>query len=591
MTLLSTVAALFLLFQASATGTINGSVINSATGGAVAGAEVTLIDTNSPGTGYGIGGVITGVLSTVFLQGTRAPTARVAETSAPGRPGPVMVTTGADGRFSFKQVNAGTFRITVASTGFARQEYGQRTVNGPGTPINLTAGSTVQDLTIRLTPTGTVSGRISDELGQPAVDVPVQLVRVAFSPQGKTFQAVGSTNVNDRGEYRLYGISPGSYYLLAGNSPGPLGRPGRPSGLSTAVYALSFYPGVTDVSQAARIEVKSGSEVVADMRVQRENTYRVRGRVIDSRTGQAPPRADISLNYRNLTGGGGGFSSAQSYNPATGTFELRDVIPGQYIVQAQIQEANPPGPSTGAVDFAARQAAIAARPSAQVPVYVQNSDVDGVVLTLTVASPIPGRVSLQGAALSTLANLDRIRVEIRPTVDGIANPPTPTAVAADGTFRIDNLREGSYQIRIVNLPQGFYVKSAFLGGTDILTDVFKFSGSTSGTLDVVVSSGTAQVNGGVIDGRNRPVPNILAVLVPMQRNRADLYRIAETDQKGRFAMMGITPGDYKLFSWDGLEPFRYMDPDFISKFESNGTPVHVDESSTQSIQVKMIPAV
>src|SRR5438067_5874139 len=179
MMLLSTVAALFLLFQGSATGTINGSVISSATGGAVAGAEVTLVDINSPGRGYGIGGVITGVLSTVFLQGTTAPTARVAETSAPGRPGPVMVITGADGRFSFKQVNAGTFRITVAATGFARQEYGQRTVNGPGTPINLAAGSTVQDLTIRLTPTGTVSGRISDELGQPAVDVPVQLSRSA----------------------------------------------------------------------------------------------------------------------------------------------------------------------------------------------------------------------------------------------------------------------------------------------------------------------------------------------------------------------------------------------------------------------------
>src|SRR5438094_3802424 len=283
---------------------------------------------------------------------------------------------------------------------------------------------------------------------------------------------------------------------------------GGPSGLSTAIYALSFYPGVTDVSQAARIEVKSGSEVVADMRVQRENTYRVRGHVIDSRTGQAPPRADISLNYRNLTGGGGGFSSGQSYNPATGTFELRNVIPGQYIVQAQIQEANPRGPSTGAVDFAARQAAIAARPSAQVPVYVQNSDVDGVVLTLTVAAPIPGRVSLQGAALSTLANLDRIRVEIRPTVDGIANPPGLTPVAADGTFRIDNLREGSYQIRMVNLPQGFYVKSAFLGGTDILTDVFKFSGSTSGTLDVRVPP----VWRFAFDNRGKSPPKLLCIM-------------------------------------------------------------------------------
>src|SRR5262249_39397928 len=195
MTMFSAVSALFLLFQASATGTITGSVISSATGGAVAGAEVTLIEINSPGSGYGVGGVITSVMGPAFLPGTTATTARVAETSGPGRAGAVMVTTGADGRFSFNQVNAGAFRLTVSAAGFARQEYGQRTVNGPGTPINLTAGS-VQDVTIRLTPTGTVSGRILDELGQPAVDVPVQLVRVAFGPQGKTFQAVGSTNVN-----------------------------------------------------------------------------------------------------------------------------------------------------------------------------------------------------------------------------------------------------------------------------------------------------------------------------------------------------------------------------------------------------------
>ncbi|HYR43129.1 MAG TPA: hypothetical protein VER98_08905 [Terriglobia bacterium] len=55
-------------------------------------------------------------------------------------------------------------------------------------------------------------------------------------------------------------------------------------------------------------------------------------------------------------------------------------------------------------------------------------------------------------------------------------------------------------------------------------------------------------------------------------------------------MMGITPGDYKLFGWNGLEPYRFMDPDFISKFESDSTPVHVDESSAQAIQVRMIPA-
>jgi len=443
-------------------------------------------------------------------------------------------------------------------------------------------------LLIQASTTGTVRGRITDDQGQPAVDVPVQLVRVLFNPQGKTFQAVGSTNVDDRGEYRLYGVSPGSYYLLVGNSPGPLGRPGRPNGLSPAVYALSFYPGVTDVSQAAQIELKSGSEVTADMRVQRQNTYRVRGRIVDSRTGQAPPSADVSLNYRNLTGGGGGFSSSQSYNPKTGTFELKNVIPGHYIVQAQIQDPNLSGPVNGPVDIAARQAAIAARPSAQVPLDVQNSDVDGLVLTLTLPSSIPGRLSFQGAAFSTLTGRDRVRVEIQPT-DGIAGPPVLTPLGADGTFRIDNVREGSYQIRVVNLPPGFYVKSALLGGADVLADAFRFSSSISGTLDVVVSSGAAQVNGGVIDGANRPVSHVMAVLVPMQRNRADLYRTAITDQNGRFVMIGITPGDYKLFGWNGIERYRFMDPDFISKFESDGIPVHVDESSAQAVQVRMIP--
>jgi hypothetical protein len=94
----------------------------------------------------------------------------------------------------------------------------------------------------------------------------------------------------------------------------------------------------------------------------------------------------------------------------------------------------------------------------------------------------------------------------------------------------------------------------------------------------------------VIDRANRPVAGVLAILVPMQRSRTDVYRFAVTDQNGGFVMTGITPGDYKLFGWNGHEPYRFMDSNFISKFESDGTPVHFDESSAQAIQVRMIPA-
>jgi len=153
-------------------------------------------------------------------------------------------------------------------------------------------------------------------------------------PQGNV-SGIRLHNVNDRGEYRLYGISPGSYYLLAGISPGPLGRQGA-SGLSTAIYALSFYPGVTDVSPGGGIE----SEEWIRSRRRHESAageyYRVRGHVIDSRQ-PGSARADISLNDRNLTERRR-LQLHTELQSSDRNLELRDVIPGQYIVQAQIQE-------------------------------------------------------------------------------------------------------------------------------------------------------------------------------------------------------------------------------------------------------------
>ena len=594
MTLASLAVMLFLVPQAPAKGALDGIVVNATTSEPVNGAQVMLIEIPA---GVPLGGGLVGGTLVGILGASPAPPSAVA-TPAPNRPpAPAMVTTASDGRFAFKDLNAGTYRVMVVANGYARQEYGQRIVNGQGTPVYLSTGHELRDLTIRLSPTGAVSGRILDESGQAAVDAPVQLLRVVYNPQGKTYQALGSAAANDRGEHRLYGIPPGNYYLNVGNGPGLLRRPGQ-AGFgnpgSIATYAVSFYPGVADLSQAALIEVKSGGEIIADMRVERQRMYRVRGRIIDSRTGQPPTMADVSLSYRSLSGGGGSFSSGPSYDPASGAFELQNVIPGQYIIQAQIPETNPFVRPTDAAAFAARAAAVAARPSAQVPLSVTNADIEGLLLTITVPASVSGRVTLEGSALSALPNIDRIRVTFRASQDGFANPagtqPTGSPVTADGTFQVEGLREGTYLASILGIPPGFYVKSARLDGTDILSDVFKFSGSASGRLDIVVSSGAAQINGAVTNAKGLPVPGVQAILVPVQRNRPDLYRMADTDQNGRFTMTGITPGEYRLFSWEAIEPYRYLDPDFLKRFESDGRAIHIAESSTQTIDTKMIPS-
>ena len=48
-----------------------------------------------------------------------------------------------------------------------------------------------------------------------------------------------------------------------------------------------------------------------------------------------------------------------------------------------------------------------------------------------------------------------------------------------------------------------------------------------------------------------------ADLIPEKGSRRDLYKIATSGDDGDFSMTGITPGNYKLFAWEHLEPNAY----------------------------------
>jgi protocatechuate 3,4-dioxygenase beta subunit len=81
------------------------------------------------------------------------------------------------------------------------------------------------------------------------------------------------------------------------------------------------------------------------------------------------------------------------------------------------------------------------------------------------------------------------------------------------------------------------------------------------------------------------------VLVPERaRQRTELYQVAFTDENGRFTFSGIAPGDYKVFSWDGLEDYGWFDPELLGQSEARGRSVHVTETSTETVEVTAIPA-
>jgi hypothetical protein len=63
-----------------------------------------------------------------------------------------------------------------------------------------------------------------------------------------------------------------------------------------------------------------------------------------------------------------------------------------------------------------------------------------------------------------------------------------------------------------------------------------------------------------------------------------------TDTSGHFTIATIPPGDYKFFSWESAPNGAYYDPAFLRLYEASGIAVHVGESSTQDVSVRMIPA-
>jgi len=166
------------------------------------------------------------------------------------------VLTEASGHSIFENLAPGKYSIRGMREGY----FGQ--------PPNGTASATItKSVTIEaqkptlpvdlfMTQCGIVSGRIKDPSGQPASGITVGLYRLNYGPNGRpVWLQAGSKTTDDRGEYRLFWLAPGEYYV--GIAP-------RAAGIVPGLQHLwfrTFFPGVTEPALASAIKVKDGSEV------------------------------------------------------------------------------------------------------------------------------------------------------------------------------------------------------------------------------------------------------------------------------------------------------------------------------------------
>lgn len=549
------------------------------------------------------------------------------------------VTTDDNGRFGIKDVEPGSYRIFAARNGFMKQEYGQRSPNRPGVVVTVQPGQQLQDLTIRLSPASTITGRVTDTLtGDPLPGITVQAMRSTYDATGKrSLQPAASDRTNDLGEYRLYWINPGRYFvtataarsgldaLLAATSqaqsfapaPSPaeaqqqqqsaaiFGTPRSVNEIVDSGYPLTYYPGTPDVSRASIIDPQPGAETHVDFNLSKGEKYRIRGRAIDATTGKPPREASLSVSPRNASGGApvdalfgaisGMMQGNTKYNSETGEFEMRDVAPGSYWLQTMVATFTP-GAVGATVTFPNTDAnPLANSPfnTTQIPVDVFGGDVEGLTLVVSPGVSIPGRVRVEGLSTANQNSPGLITLSFQSTTGGssilsaLAGNVKP---AADGTFTIPRVTPGDYKLIVSGLSPNTYVKEARLEQSDALQGV-TIGGRVGGMLEIVLGQNPGQLDGTVLGADLKPVSGVQAVLVPNRlQDRLDLYKTAVTNPDGRFTMQGLPPGDYKVLAWEDIEPFAYFDPEVLMHYDALGKAVHIQEGSSQTAEVRIIPA-
>jgi hypothetical protein len=475
---------------------------------------------------------------------------------------PVSTRTTSDGQFSVEKLSPGRYMVSATRDGYVSQQgFG----NGSRRRVvTIAASQRIDGFIIRLAPSATISGRVTNSLGKPVPKVSVRAMRRSYTNGMRQFSNVATVETNAAGEYRITDLPRGDYYLRASYlHPPPLKADSDQS------YVPLYYPGTSDFSHSVALTTREGEELSGiDIRIGLVHTVRVRGRAVNALTSLPANAIEITLTGED---GELKFSPTPPTTGPTGAFEIRGVPPGSYVLSAEESAATPQRKTL----------------RGRTVVEVGDHDVEDVEAAVGPGLDIPGRVHVEGSASVDLSHLV-VQLSPRDSPGGGSTDPGQlnASVKNDGSFLFSEIPEGNYGINVSSVPSGYYVKTS---PANLLETGVTVGRSLSAALDFTLSPGLAIVEGAVMED-SEPRAGVPVVLVPDETRRSfsRYYRQGVTDQSGRFALRGVPPGDYKLFAAADISIAYFMDSGPSSSYEDQGKAVHLEEGAHEEIQLEAL---
>jgi hypothetical protein len=558
-----------------AKGRISGKVVNSLTGEPLRKARVTVSGmrafTTTGQTQGGLGAV--GVMSAAGAGGRGGNAMQSFQVSA---------ATDSAGGFTFDSLDAGRYTLSAQRQGFQTVA----TAAGRTATANLEPGGEVRDVVLKLEPFGVVSGRVRDDDGDSVRNVQVALLAYQYTQNGRQLTSRSTASTNDLGEYRLYDVPAGKYYLRATPNAGGI----ITNSADEQTLAPAYYPGVPEPASAAQLEVQPGQEIRGiELALRRVRGATVRGRVI--RPPELAPQMQqgtvirtqvMGVTVMQMTGDMGGISARGATTDAQGNFEARGLAPGNFIFASQAMVGEK-------------------RYSARVSVQVGQADIDGIELRPAPPLEVNGTIRLEGNAKPMFAN-GRVMLQSR---DSGYSQAYSAQTKEDGTFTIKNVEAGAYRITASlplaaaaagqgSAPTPLYLKSVRCGNADATESGVDFTGGSACDLTVTFSANGGQIEGTVErdSSDSQQQQQVIVTIVPDgPRRGTDNLPVSGAGANGSFRLAGIAPGTYKVFAWDGarvdLNAVRY-DPEYSKPYESQGQTVRITENAKESLTLKLV---
>jgi hypothetical protein len=466
---------------------------------------------------------------------------------------------------------------------------------------------------LEMAATGVIAGRIVDLENRPA-RARVMAFEASYESGRRKLGVVETTVTDDRGEYRLFHLPPGRYFVGAraldprqrtvnlvtyvsaafgpvqeSSTEAPLFMRAAENGETIEeTYGLVFY-GATEPERARPVDVGSGTTTATvdiDLSPARVRAYRIQGVAVDGNGspvgGDTQVRAVPKVWLPSQI-----IPSANT--DSNGNFEIAGLASGQYTLRALSANTNSNSPQTRVW-------------GGHLPVEITGADLRDVRFVMTSGLTLQGRISFEGKDGLDASGLN---ISLQPDASLVA---ANTAVQANGTFNLSTVYPGEYRVSIspiltINtgppyipprpIPAPFqdaYVKSIRLGVQDVLAGSVQIGSQNPGDFEIVIGTNGGLLEGVVVNKDRKGVPNATVALVPAStlRQRSDLYKSALTSAAGAFKLRAIAPGDYTLFAWEYAEPGIWHQSEFLRPFESSGKPIRISEGNNESIELTLL---